>query len=169
MFRAVKMWSWCPYKNRLVCKKIFHLRKSCRLISLYQFGKIIRNFGFHLVYNIHQTFSQTGHWHDFLGCDYVKCNSHNLIVSLNYIPPFYNFWNVCFQVIYVARNPKDVIVSYYYFHKMANFLNDPGPFSEFLSSFLDGTGLQPFSFFHLTNQLNKLQLNFGLNIILISL
>ncbi|XP_046712885.1 sulfotransferase family 5A, member 1 isoform X2 [Silurus meridionalis] len=42
------------------------------------------------------------------------------------------------KVIYVARNPKDVIVSYYYFHKMANFLTDPGTFSEFLSSFLDG-------------------------------
>ncbi|KAK3562034.1 hypothetical protein QTP86_024794 [Hemibagrus guttatus] len=43
------------------------------------------------------------------------------------------------KVIYVARNPKDIVVSYYYFHKMANFLKDPGPFSEFLSSFLDGT------------------------------
>ncbi|GAA6079210.1 sulfotransferase family 5A, member 1, partial [Tachysurus ichikawai] len=43
------------------------------------------------------------------------------------------------KVIYVARNPKDVIVSYYYFHKMANFLKDPGPFSEFLNDFLEGT------------------------------
>ncbi|NP_001187828.1 sulfotransferase family 5A, member 1 [Ictalurus punctatus] len=43
------------------------------------------------------------------------------------------------KVIYVARNPKDVVVSYYYFHKMAKFLNDPGTFSEFLSAFLEGT------------------------------
>ncbi|TTA54969.1 Sulfotransferase family cytosolic 2B member 1 [Bagarius yarrelli] len=43
------------------------------------------------------------------------------------------------KVIYVARNPKDVIVSYYHFHKMANFLKDPGTFTEFLSTFQEGT------------------------------
>ncbi|XP_051581112.1 sulfotransferase 2B1-like [Myxocyprinus asiaticus] len=43
------------------------------------------------------------------------------------------------KVIYVARNPKDVVVSYYHFHKMANFLPDPGSFTEFLSAFLKGT------------------------------
>ncbi|CAM4532173.1 hypothetical protein PO909_023233 [Leuciscus waleckii] len=43
------------------------------------------------------------------------------------------------KVIYVARNLKDVAVSYYHFHKMANFLPDPGSFSEFLSAFLKGT------------------------------
>ncbi|KAG7468574.1 hypothetical protein MATL_G00144370 [Megalops atlanticus] len=43
------------------------------------------------------------------------------------------------KVIYVARNPKDVAVSYYHFHKMANFLPEPGSFKEFLSKFLSGT------------------------------
>ncbi|XP_066504298.1 sulfotransferase family 5A, member 1 [Hoplias malabaricus] len=43
------------------------------------------------------------------------------------------------KVIYVARNPKDVVVSYYHFHKMANFLPNPGTFSEFLSAFKEGT------------------------------
>ncbi|XP_036400421.1 sulfotransferase family 5A, member 1 [Megalops cyprinoides] len=43
------------------------------------------------------------------------------------------------KVIYVARNPKDVAVSYYHFHKMANFLPEPGSFGEFLSEFLSGT------------------------------
>ncbi|XP_026071828.1 sulfotransferase family cytosolic 2B member 1-like [Carassius auratus] len=42
------------------------------------------------------------------------------------------------KVIYVARNPKDVSVSYYHFHKMANFLPDPGTFSDFLIDFLKG-------------------------------
>ncbi|XP_072516633.1 sulfotransferase family 5A, member 1 isoform X2 [Salminus brasiliensis] len=42
------------------------------------------------------------------------------------------------KVIYVARNPKDVAVSYYYFHKMAKFLPEPGPFSDFLNDFVDG-------------------------------
>uniref|UniRef100_A0A8C1RNU8 Sulfotransferase n=1 Tax=Cyprinus carpio TaxID=7962 RepID=A0A8C1RNU8_CYPCA len=42
------------------------------------------------------------------------------------------------KVIYVARNPKDVSVSYYHFHNMANFLPDPGTFSDFLNDFLKG-------------------------------
>ncbi|XP_072317319.1 sulfotransferase family 2, cytosolic sulfotransferase 3 isoform X2 [Eucyclogobius newberryi] len=42
------------------------------------------------------------------------------------------------KVIYVMRNPKDVIVSFYYFHQMAGFLEDPGTFDEFLDKFLDG-------------------------------
>uniref|UniRef100_A0A8C1YBW5 Sulfotransferase n=1 Tax=Cyprinus carpio TaxID=7962 RepID=A0A8C1YBW5_CYPCA len=44
------------------------------------------------------------------------------------------------KVIYVARNPKDVSVSYYHFHNMANFLPDPGTFSDFLNDFLKGAG-----------------------------
>ncbi|XP_063801577.1 sulfotransferase 2B1-like [Pseudophryne corroboree] len=42
------------------------------------------------------------------------------------------------KVIYIARNPKDVAVSFYYFHKMAKFLPDLGSFSEFLQLFLKG-------------------------------
>ncbi|XP_078400578.1 sulfotransferase family 5A, member 1 isoform X1 [Cetorhinus maximus] len=42
------------------------------------------------------------------------------------------------KVIYVARNPMDIIVSFYHFHKMANFLPDPGTFGEFLEKFLLG-------------------------------
>ncbi|CAL1610678.1 unnamed protein product [Knipowitschia caucasica] len=42
------------------------------------------------------------------------------------------------KIIYVMRNPKDVIVSFYYFHQMAAFLEDPGTFDEFLDKFLDG-------------------------------
>ncbi|XP_051884098.1 sulfotransferase family 5A, member 1 [Pristis pectinata] len=42
------------------------------------------------------------------------------------------------KVIYVARNPKDVVVSFYYFHKMANFLPEPGTFGEFLEKFITG-------------------------------
>ncbi|KAK3515256.1 hypothetical protein QTP70_013019 [Hemibagrus guttatus] len=42
------------------------------------------------------------------------------------------------KVVYITRNPKDVVVSYYYFHKMASFLHDPGTFEEFADSFLAG-------------------------------
>ncbi|CAJ1049798.1 sulfotransferase family 5A%2C member 1 [Xyrichtys novacula] len=43
------------------------------------------------------------------------------------------------RVIYVSRNPKDVVVSFYHFHKMANFLPEAGSFPEFLNRFLEGT------------------------------
>lgn len=42
------------------------------------------------------------------------------------------------KVIYVMRNPKDVFVSFYYFHQMAAFLEDPGTFDEFMDKFLNG-------------------------------
>ncbi|MCJ8745523.1 hypothetical protein PDJAM_G00131200 [Pangasius djambal] len=40
------------------------------------------------------------------------------------------------KVIYITRNPKDVVVSYFYFHQMASYLHDPGTFEEFTDSFL---------------------------------
>ncbi|XP_070765935.1 sulfotransferase family 5A, member 1 [Enoplosus armatus] len=43
------------------------------------------------------------------------------------------------KVIYVSRNPKDVVVSFYHFHKMANFFPEAGSFPEFLNRFLEGT------------------------------
>ncbi|ROL41183.1 Sulfotransferase family cytosolic 2B member 1 [Anabarilius grahami] len=43
------------------------------------------------------------------------------------------------KVIYVARNLKDVSVSYYHFHNVAKFLPDQGTFSEFLNAFLEGS------------------------------
>lgn len=38
------------------------------------------------------------------------------------------------------RNPKDIMVSSYYFHQMAGFLPDPGTFEEFMAKFLEGKG-----------------------------
>ncbi|NXY20217.1 ST2B1 Sulfotransferase, partial [Atrichornis clamosus] len=43
------------------------------------------------------------------------------------------------KVIYVARNPKDVAVSFYHFHHLAKFLPDPASFDAFLTQFLEGT------------------------------
>ncbi|XP_074471524.1 sulfotransferase family 5A, member 1 [Sebastes fasciatus] len=43
------------------------------------------------------------------------------------------------KVIYVSRNPKDLVVSFYHFHKMANFLPEAGSFPDFLNRFLEGT------------------------------
>ncbi|XP_075356895.1 sulfotransferase 1 family member D1-like isoform X2 [Mycteria americana] len=42
------------------------------------------------------------------------------------------------KVIYMARNPKDVVVSYYYFYQMAKMHPDPGTLGEFLETFMAG-------------------------------
>ncbi|XP_076616646.1 sulfotransferase 2B1-like [Chaetodon auriga] len=42
------------------------------------------------------------------------------------------------KVIYVMRNPKDVFTSSFHHHRMASFLVNPGPQTEFLHKFLDG-------------------------------
>ncbi|NXA97033.1 ST1D1 Sulfotransferase, partial [Melanocharis versteri] len=52
-----------------------------------------------------------------------------------------SFWEkdckLTWQIIYMARNPKDV-VSYYYFHQMAKKHPDPGTKAEFLENFMAG-------------------------------
>ncbi|KAJ3597451.1 hypothetical protein NHX12_000976 [Muraenolepis orangiensis] len=42
------------------------------------------------------------------------------------------------KVIYVARNPKDVLVSYYHFHKFATMLETPKDFNHFFERFIRG-------------------------------
>nr|XP_046158618.1 amine sulfotransferase-like isoform X2 [Oncorhynchus gorbuscha] len=42
------------------------------------------------------------------------------------------------KVIYVARNPKDVLVSYYHFHKYAAMLETPKDFNDFFEKFMEG-------------------------------
>lgn len=39
----------------------------------------------------------------------------------------------------MSRNPKDVAVSFFHFHKLAAFLPEFSTFQEFLHHFLDGT------------------------------
>uniref|UniRef100_A0A8C3TNN4 Sulfotransferase n=1 Tax=Catharus ustulatus TaxID=91951 RepID=A0A8C3TNN4_CATUS len=42
------------------------------------------------------------------------------------------------QIVYMARNPKDVVISYYFFHQMAMIHPDPGTKAEFLENFMAG-------------------------------
>ncbi|NXS25293.1 ST1D1 Sulfotransferase, partial [Mystacornis crossleyi] len=49
-----------------------------------------------------------------------------------------SFWEKDCKIIYMARNPKDVVISYYYFHHMAKIHPDPGTKAEFLENFMAG-------------------------------
>uniref|UniRef100_W5NKK0 Sulfotransferase n=1 Tax=Lepisosteus oculatus TaxID=7918 RepID=W5NKK0_LEPOC len=70
--------------------------------------------------------------------DYCKKPSPRLFVShlpYNLIP---NGLKEKGKVIYVARNPKDVAVSFYHFHNFSNFLENQESFGDFLNKFLHG-------------------------------
>uniref|UniRef100_A0A452QA93 Sulfotransferase n=1 Tax=Ursus americanus TaxID=9643 RepID=A0A452QA93_URSAM len=47
-------------------------------------------------------------------------------------------WERKKQIVYVARNAKDVAVSYYYFYQMAKLHPEPGTWEEFLDKFITG-------------------------------
>ncbi|XP_054913757.1 sulfotransferase 1C2 [Poeciliopsis prolifica] len=48
------------------------------------------------------------------------------------------FWENKCKAIYVARNAKDNLVSYYYFHLMNKTQPEPGPFDEYMLKFMRG-------------------------------
>ncbi|XP_054963468.1 sulfotransferase 1C3-like [Pan paniscus] len=52
------------------------------------------------------------------------------------IPP--SIWKENCKIIYVARNAKDCLVSFYHFHRMASLLPDPQNFEEFYEKFMSG-------------------------------
>ncbi|XP_027716395.1 sulfotransferase family cytosolic 2B member 1 [Vombatus ursinus] len=49
-----------------------------------------------------------------------------------------DFFNSKAKVIYVSRNPRDVLVSLYHYSKIAGHLKDPGSLDQLLQDFLNG-------------------------------
>lgn len=58
-----------------------------------------------------------------------------------------NIKKVGAKIVYVARNPKDVAVSYYYLHKMHPFIRFDGDFESFAELFMNGTSKFDFGVF----------------------
>uniref|UniRef100_A0A803THK1 Sulfotransferase n=1 Tax=Anolis carolinensis TaxID=28377 RepID=A0A803THK1_ANOCA len=55
---------------------------------------------------------------------------------VQHLPP--SFWEQNCKIIYVARNAKDNMVSYFYFHNMINIIPDSGSWDEFMENFIAG-------------------------------
>ncbi|XP_056305277.1 sulfotransferase 1B1-like [Danio aesculapii] len=49
-----------------------------------------------------------------------------------------SFWEAGCKVIYVARNPKDNVVSFYHFDRMNLSQPEPGPWEQYLEKFMTG-------------------------------
>ncbi|KAM6179897.1 sulfotransferase 1C2-like [Erethizon dorsatum] len=52
------------------------------------------------------------------------------------LPP--SFWEKRCKFLYVARNAKDCMVSYYHFQRMNKVLPDPGTWEEYFETFVNG-------------------------------
>uniref|UniRef100_A0A8C6X987 Sulfotransferase n=1 Tax=Naja naja TaxID=35670 RepID=A0A8C6X987_NAJNA len=57
-------------------------------------------------------------------------------LPVHLLPP--SFWEQNCKVIYIARNIKDTIVSYFHFHRMNQHMPEPGNWDQFLENFLAG-------------------------------
>ncbi|XP_075035093.1 sulfotransferase 1C4-like isoform X2 [Mixophyes fleayi] len=57
-------------------------------------------------------------------------------LPIQLMPP--SFWDKNVKVVYLARNAKDCMVSYFYFQRINKALPDPGTWDEYFSKFLAG-------------------------------
>uniref|UniRef100_A0A8C4QLT4 Sulfotransferase n=1 Tax=Eptatretus burgeri TaxID=7764 RepID=A0A8C4QLT4_EPTBU len=59
------------------------------------------------------------------------------------------------KVVYLARNPKDVVVSSFHFHHIALFLEESGSWEDFFQRFLDGKTMHGSWFEHVLGWLKS--------------
>ena len=52
-------------------------------------------------------------------------------------------YTLSFKFLYVARNAKDCLVSYYHFQRMNRTLPDPGTWDQYFETFISGKGRGP--------------------------
>ncbi|XP_038260107.1 sulfotransferase 1C2-like [Dermochelys coriacea] len=57
-------------------------------------------------------------------------------LPIKLLPP--SFWEQQCKFLYVARNAKDCMVSYYHFQRMSKVVPDPGPWHEYFERFMAG-------------------------------
>ncbi|KAJ8016149.1 hypothetical protein DPEC_G00004200 [Dallia pectoralis] len=70
-----------------------------------------------------------------------------------------SFWEQNCRVVYVARNAKDNLVSYFHFDKMNLVEPEPGDWNHFLQRFMDGKMVFGPWYDHVTNWWEKKQTN----------
>ncbi|KAK7901688.1 hypothetical protein WMY93_018457 [Mugilogobius chulae] len=66
-----------------------------------------------------------------------------------------SFWEKNCKIVYVARNPKDVVVSYYHLEQTLLLHPEPGDWSSYFQRFLQGKMVYGSWFDHVTNWWKK--------------
>ncbi|XP_028663774.2 sulfotransferase 1C1-like [Erpetoichthys calabaricus] len=74
------------------------------------------------------------------GIDLLEKMSPPRVIKTHLPIQFINqsFWDNNCKVIYVARNAKDSVVSYYHFDRMNKYEPEPGPWNEYIHKFMQG-------------------------------